>query len=145
MCICIVYFNMGLGLWCLMPLSTMFTLYFNCICCVMVSIFVLGVVHHWFEPQLDQSSDYKIWICCFPTKHWALRWPFLTDRPVTTILSSGLNIQSVLKVKKNSFNLCECFKISWKKINKQNDLQPFNHAHFMKLFLNVMTTNNYAQ
>jgi hypothetical protein len=33
----------------------------------------LQLPHVWFEPHLGQTKDYKISICCFPTKHAALK------------------------------------------------------------------------
>jgi hypothetical protein len=40
---------------------------------VMVGVLALSVVDRGFEPQSDQTEDYKIGICCFSTKHAALR------------------------------------------------------------------------
>ena len=40
---------------------------------VMVSVLVLSAVDRVFEPWSSQSKDYKIDICCFSTKHAALR------------------------------------------------------------------------
>jgi len=31
----------------------------------MVSVLALGAVNRVFEPQSDQTKDYKIGICCF--------------------------------------------------------------------------------
>ena len=39
----------------------------------MVSVLALCVVDRGFEPRSGQSKDYKIGICCFSTKHTALR------------------------------------------------------------------------
>jgi len=39
----------------------------------MVSVLVLSAVDHVFEPQSGQTKDYEIGICCFSTKHAALR------------------------------------------------------------------------
>ena len=33
----------------------------------------VSAVDHGFEPRLGQTKDYKIGICCFSTKHAALR------------------------------------------------------------------------
>ena len=41
--------------------------------CVMVSVLASGVVDGWFEPRSGQAKDYEIGICCFSTKHAALR------------------------------------------------------------------------
>ena len=48
-------------------------LQFDGISGVMVGVLVLSAVDRGFEPQSDQAKDYKIGICCFSTKHAALR------------------------------------------------------------------------
>jgi hypothetical protein len=40
---------------------------------VMVSVLALSAVDCGFEPRSGQTKDYKICICCFSTKHTALR------------------------------------------------------------------------
>ena len=40
---------------------------------VIVSVFASSAVDHGFEPWSGQMKDYKIGICCFSTKHTALR------------------------------------------------------------------------
>ena len=40
---------------------------------VMVSVLALSAVDCGFEPRSGQTKDYKIGICCFSTKHTALR------------------------------------------------------------------------
>ena len=40
---------------------------------IMVSMLALSVVDRGFKPQLGQTKDYKIGICCFSTKHAALK------------------------------------------------------------------------
>ena len=40
---------------------------------VMVSVPTSNEVDHKFEPQLAQTKDYAICICCFSAKHAALR------------------------------------------------------------------------
>jgi hypothetical protein len=40
---------------------------------VIVSGLALSVVDCEFEPQSSQTKDYKIGLCCFSTKHAALR------------------------------------------------------------------------
>jgi hypothetical protein len=40
---------------------------------VMVSVLVSSVVDHGFEPLSGQTKDYEIGVCCFSTKHTALR------------------------------------------------------------------------
>ena len=40
---------------------------------VMVSVFASSVVERGFEPRSGQTKDNKIGICCFSTKHAALR------------------------------------------------------------------------
>ena len=40
---------------------------------VMVSVLASSAVDHGFEPCLGQTKDYEIGICCFSTKHSALR------------------------------------------------------------------------
>jgi hypothetical protein len=40
---------------------------------VMDSVLVSSVVDRGFEPRSGQTKDYKIGICCFSTKHVALR------------------------------------------------------------------------
>ena len=39
----------------------------------MVSVLSSSVVDRGFEPRSGQTKDYKINICCFSTKHTALR------------------------------------------------------------------------
>ena len=39
----------------------------------MVSMLASSGVYRGFEPRSDQIKDYKIGICCFSTKHAALR------------------------------------------------------------------------
>ena len=39
----------------------------------MVSVLASSAVDHVFEPCSGQTKDYKIGICCFTTKHAALR------------------------------------------------------------------------
>ena len=39
----------------------------------MVSVLASSVVNHGFEPRFGLANDYKIGICCFSTKHAALR------------------------------------------------------------------------
>jgi hypothetical protein len=45
----------------------------NRICGVMANVFVSSVVDRWFEPRSGQTKDYKIGICCFPSKHTSFR------------------------------------------------------------------------
>jgi hypothetical protein len=40
---------------------------------VMVSVPTSNAVDHKFKPQLAQTKDYTICICCFSAKHAALR------------------------------------------------------------------------
>ena len=40
---------------------------------VMVSVLASSAVYHGFEPRSSQTTDYKIGMCCFFTKHAALR------------------------------------------------------------------------
>ena len=40
---------------------------------IMVSMLGSNAVERGFEPQSGQTKDYKIGICCFSTKHAALR------------------------------------------------------------------------
>ena len=39
----------------------------------MASVLASSVVDHGFEPRSGQTKDYEIGICCFSTKHAALR------------------------------------------------------------------------
>ena len=39
----------------------------------MVSVLASSAVDRGFWPRSDQTKDYKIGICCFSTKHAALR------------------------------------------------------------------------
>ena len=39
----------------------------------MVSVLASSAVDRGFEPRADQTKDYKIGICCFSSKHTALR------------------------------------------------------------------------
>jgi hypothetical protein len=39
----------------------------------MVSILTLSLIDHGFKPRSGKTKDYKIGICCFSTKHTALR------------------------------------------------------------------------
>ena len=39
----------------------------------MVSVLASSVVDRGFEPQSRETKDYKIGICCFSTKHAALK------------------------------------------------------------------------
>jgi hypothetical protein len=43
------------------------------ICGVMVSVLASSVVDGGFEHRSGQTKDYKIGMCCFSTKHVALR------------------------------------------------------------------------
>jgi hypothetical protein len=45
----------------------------DCIFSVMVGMLVSNAVDRTFEPQPGKTKDYKIGICCFSTKHAALR------------------------------------------------------------------------
>ena len=40
---------------------------------IMVSVLASGVVDGGLEPRSSQTKDYKIGICCFSTKHAALK------------------------------------------------------------------------
>ena len=40
---------------------------------VIISVLASSAVDRGFEPRSGQSKDYKIGICCFSTKHAALR------------------------------------------------------------------------
>jgi len=40
---------------------------------IMVCVLTESAVDRGFEPCSDQTNDYKIGICCFSTKHAALR------------------------------------------------------------------------
>ena len=40
---------------------------------VMVRMLTSSAVNRGFEPRSDQTKDYKIGICCFPTKHATFR------------------------------------------------------------------------
>ena len=48
-------------------------LFLNCIDGVMVSVLASRAVDRGLEPCSSQTKDYKIGICCFSTKHAALR------------------------------------------------------------------------
>jgi hypothetical protein len=48
----------------------------------MVSVLVVAEVGHGFEPQLGQTKEHKIGICCFSTKHAALKRDRSDQRPV---------------------------------------------------------------
>jgi hypothetical protein len=39
----------------------------------MISLLALSAVDHGFEPRSGQTKDFRIGICCFSTKHAALR------------------------------------------------------------------------
>ena len=39
----------------------------------MISVLASGVVDRGFEPRSGQIKDYKIGMCCFSSKHAALR------------------------------------------------------------------------
>jgi hypothetical protein len=39
----------------------------------MISVLALSAVDHGFEPRSGQTKDFRIGICCFSTKHAALR------------------------------------------------------------------------
>ena len=39
---------------------------------VMVSVLASSMVDRGFKPQSSQTKDYKIGMCCFPTKHAVL-------------------------------------------------------------------------
>ena len=39
----------------------------------MVSILTLSLIDRGFEPRSGKTKDYKIGICCFSTKHTALK------------------------------------------------------------------------
>jgi hypothetical protein len=45
----------------------------NRISAVMVSVLISSVVDRGFKPRSGQTNKYKIGICCFSTKHTALR------------------------------------------------------------------------
>jgi hypothetical protein len=45
----------------------------NRIGAVMVSVLISSVVDRGFKPRSGQTNEYKIGICCFSTKHTALR------------------------------------------------------------------------
>jgi hypothetical protein len=47
---------------------------------VMVSVPTSNAVDHKFEPQLVQTKDYKICICCFSAKHAALSIYHVTNK-----------------------------------------------------------------
>jgi hypothetical protein len=40
---------------------------------VIISVLTSSAVDRGFEPRSGQTKDYKIGICCFSTKHAALR------------------------------------------------------------------------
>ena len=40
---------------------------------VIISVLASSAVDRGFEPRSGQTKDYKIGICCFSTKHAALR------------------------------------------------------------------------
>ena len=54
-------------------ITFLFPLKKDCIGAVIVSVLALSAVDRGFEPQLGQTKDYEIGICCFSTKHAALR------------------------------------------------------------------------
>ena len=45
----------------------------NRICGVMANVFASSVADRWVEPPSGQTKDYKIGICCFPSKHASFR------------------------------------------------------------------------
>ena len=45
----------------------------NRIGAVMVSVLISSVVDRGLKPRSGQTNEYKIGICCFSTKHTALR------------------------------------------------------------------------
>ena len=47
---------------------------------VMISVLAYSAVDRGFEPQSGHTKDYKISICCFSTKHTALRTGWLGIR-----------------------------------------------------------------
>ena len=50
-----------------------YLLRYNCIGGVMVSVLTSSADDRGFEPRSSQTKDYKIGMCCFSTKHEALR------------------------------------------------------------------------
>ena len=44
----------------------------NRICDLMISVLDLSTIDRVFDPQSGQTKDYRISICCFPTKEAAL-------------------------------------------------------------------------
>ena len=52
---------------------TFFPFIFNCISGVTVNMLASSAVGRVFEPWSGQTKDYEIGICCFSTKHAALR------------------------------------------------------------------------
>ena len=48
-------------------------LWLSCICGEIVSVLASSAVDRRFEPQSDQTKDYKTGISCFFAKHAALR------------------------------------------------------------------------
>ena len=55
------------------PVKTLNILKYNCIKCVMVNVLASSAVDCGFESPSCQTKDYEIGICCFSTKHAALR------------------------------------------------------------------------
>jgi hypothetical protein len=54
-------------------ITFLFSLKKDCIRAVIVSVLALSAVDRGFEPQSGRTKDYEIGICCFSTKHAALR------------------------------------------------------------------------
>ena len=54
-------------------ITFLFSLKKDCIRAVIVNVLALSAVDRGFEPQSGQTKDYEIGICCFSTKHAALR------------------------------------------------------------------------
>jgi len=48
-------------------------IFLNCISGIMVSWLASSAIDRGFKPRSGQTKDYKIGLCCFSTKHAALR------------------------------------------------------------------------
>ena len=93
---------------------------------VMVSVLVLSAVDHGFEPQLDQTKDYKIGINNLTTKHAVLRTKSWFSR----------NQYNIVHVEQFSFQ--NCCKKPLKCCRDLSDKSVLSVSYPCEMFQNMM-------
>ena len=112
----------------------------NLISGIMVNVLASSVVDRGFKPRSGQTKNYKIGVCCFPTKHAPLRrknkdwlarnqynvskWGNISTRGLLVYYKADLII---ISLKMNLFSPWYSWKNGWVGIKQQSPTNSLNN------------------